>query len=1088
MFRWRIGLFTVAFFAMGNLSAETLEIRPVSAWTSAETPDVRTLDKVYDGDWSTHAVFLDDSRDGKSTQVHPPFGSTPVTATIVLDLGKVQPVSGIRMVSPISWAYRNAQRVTLFKCDDPEGKIHRQILKAHQELAPVASGNSAFVVWPEISARYIGIQIEDSWNKNHSPGYSSSAIQYDLKNSEFRYRAFPPYQGWNGAMAFLTQRENYDKDFAGLGKFFNIQIAEITCFCEKPFDFVEPNPPELPFPEARLHRDWILQDYGFRWIDCFRSGKNAEIEKGMLAKVLASGACSEEITTRMNQLLVENIPGNDPRWKELYFQACWERRAFRLKYLREKTKEIVYVKHCVLGGWTGKSSTEELSDGEHDIRNSDWRPGSQLCRITWDDNGKLRHEVLLEKPNGLIRDPNFSFDGNTLVFSMRDNFVNDDYHLYLMDMETLRIRQITFSPEVNGKIIPCADIEPAFTAEGNLVFQSTRCGHQDDCWIQSASNIYTCDRNGLFMRRLAYDQVHTHYPQVLDDGRIIFTRWEYNDRNHTFQQPLLTMNSDGTAQTEYYGNNSWYPCSLLHARGIPGTNKVIALVSGHHVVQKGKLAIIDPSRGTQGDAGIEFVAGAAPDGTEGRQQSNVFTGQKWEKGKWLTYIDCFGQTGKQYQYPYAFDETRYLVTFLPEGCQYIKGPFNPPFGIYWMTSDGERELLAFDPTISASQAVPRIVRKTPPLRGSQVDLKQSFGRYYVQNVYWGEGLKDVPPGTIRKLRVVALEFRPTRIGWNFNRGMGGDTPVQTPPSIGNGSYDVKHVLGEVDVESDGSCFFEVPANNAVYFQLLDAQGRCVQTMRSWSTLMPGETFACLGCHEDKRQVGDVSQSKATLAMGKAPQKLQPSAGFFHPLLERLEKEGLLANINNYLGVNQPRKIDAHAPTEGFSFSQRIQPILDKHCISCHPGKPEGSMLNLTGAFAEMENTSLRSFSHAYKTLTEEGRMISCPEELHDFQEKYGKLPLTCWYHAQGPATMLPPYAAGSTQSRLMAYLEPSHYNVQLSEEEKRTIACWIDLAVPFCGAYPQANLWSAEQKERYRYYQEKREIFARQELDGLPQK
>jgi hypothetical protein len=81
--------------------------------------------------------------------------------------------------------------------------------------------------------------------------------------------------------------------------------------------------------------------------------------------------------------------------------------------------------------------------------------------------------------------------------------------------------------------------------------------------------------------------------------------------------------------------------------------------------------------------------------------------------------------------------------------------------------------------------------------------------------------------------------------------------------------------------------------------------------------------------------------------------------------------------------------------------------------------------------------------------------------------------------------MLPPYACGSTQSKLMEYLESSHYGVQVTDAEKRVIACWIDLAVPFCGSYAEANTWSEEQKERYDYFQKKREAFAKQEIENI---
>ena len=88
------------------------------------------------------------------------------------------------------------------------------------------------------------------------------------------------------------------------------------------------------------------------------------------------------------------------------------------------------------------------------------------------------------------------------------------------------------------------------------------------------SNLYTCDPGGRFLRRLGFDQVHTVFPSVLADGRVVYTRWDYNDRGQVFPQALFQMNPDGTGQTEFYGNNSWFPTTIAHARGIPGTGKV----------------------------------------------------------------------------------------------------------------------------------------------------------------------------------------------------------------------------------------------------------------------------------------------------------------------------------------------------------------------------------------------------------------------------------------------------------------------------------------------------------------------------------
>ena len=1069
------------------------EIRPISVWTSAETTAEHDAARMIDGSLATFAQILDESRTGKNEKTLPPNGSSPVTARIVFDLGKIETTRGVRLTAQKSFLCRLPQRASFFACDDAEGKVNLYPLAERVEFPPVSSSNGAFAEWPPVKSRFIAVQIDESWERDFSEGTPSEKIQYDVAGSEYRYRPFPNAGWWNGLWVNTLRAEG--REAPGFGDKYLTDIAEVSFFNERPSDFVRANPPDIAFPPDRLLRDWIDQDHGFDITDCFVSNENAEVEKAMVQKVLdelnAEEINTEDFQKRLAEL--ERAPGADPRWKSLYADACQKRREARLRPLLDETRQIVYVKHAPLGGWTGAACTEDISDGEFDIHPPCWRPGAQLCLLTFADDGSVKHEVLLEKKDGLIRDPNFSFDAETLIFSMRENFHDDDYHLYKMEMKTREVTQITFSPEVDGKPVPCSDTEPCFTAEGKIVFSSTRHTHQDVCWIQVSANLFTCEADGSRIRRLGSDQLHTFAPQVLNDGRVIYTRWEYNDRVHAFMQALLTMNPDGTSQTEFYGNNSWYPTAIYYPCAIPDSSKVLAIVSSHHGMSKGKLALIDPSKGTQGDAGIEFVAGASPDGKPGRQPSRVMEGGEWKAPlRWP--IDKFGQTGAQYLYPRAFDESHYLCAVIPEGCCYEKGPFSVPFGIYDLYDDGRRELLAFDWSNSSIQTAPRVVRETPISRQTTLDLAEPFGRYYVDDIYFGPGLEGIPRGTVKKIRVVALEYRFARIGTSNgnNRGIGGDTPVQTPVSIANGCYDVKHVLGEVDVEEDGSAMFEVPASTPIYFQLLDERGHCVQTMRSWSTLMPGEFFACLGCHEDKRET-KVNLTRK-IAMSKPAQKLRPHAGQTHPLLERLEKGDRFSSLENYLSVNQIREIDAPAPPEGFSYLERVQPILDRHCAECHRGETKNpdpkkaSPLNLTGTRVNLGGNSMRLVTESFLALTGEGAAISYPAELDAFVEKNGKLPLTVWYHPQGPATMIPPYAAGSGKSRLVNYLEPAHYGVQLSDDEKQTVSCWIDLGVPFCGAYAEANQWPPQMRERYDYYKNKRKVFAELEMNGLNEK
>jgi hypothetical protein len=595
--------------------------------------------------------------------------------------------------------------------------------------------------------------------------------------------------------------------------------------------------------------------------------------------------------------------------------------------------------------------------------------------------------------------------------------------------------------------------------DGNIVFQSTRCVQLTGCAAEPVSNLYLCDSEGKFLRRIGFDQVHTNYPQVLDNGNVIYTRWEYNDRTQIYPQPLFMMNPDGTGQTEYYGGNSWFPTSILHARGIPGTSKVIGIASGHHASQHGKLIMIDRSQGTQGNSGITFLAPVKK--SEVRER----TGYQGD-------IDEFGQRGELFQYPYALDAEHYLVAYLPEGIRGVaigktwrtgtNVIYDPPFGIYFMTADGRRELLAFDPVTSCGQQIPLVARTVPPVKPSQVNLSQSTGKYYVQDVYAGPGLAGIERGTVRKLRVVALEWRAADVMYNSNSSMdqGGRSHVRTPIAINNGSWDVKHVLGEVDVEEDGSAYFEVPARTPVYFQLLDERGCCVQTMRSWSTLQPGETFACIGCHEDKTV--SLAAAQTTQAMRKPVQRLLPQSYDYG-------SDG----ITSYLGINSPQK-----KSHGFSYPQQIQPIWDKHCVSCHPGNE--SKLDLTKNVLSYEwnrppnngdktQNASRDFSVSYLNLTNYGHADT----------------FVNWISVQSRPTMIPPYFAGSSKSKLMAYLEPAHYEVKLSTEEKKLVACWIDLCVPFCGSYTEANQWSEQQKDIYRYFEEKRAKFAEIEIENV---
>ena len=111
----------------------------------------------------------------------------------------------------------------------------------------------------------------------------------------------------------------------------------------------------------------------------------------------------------------------------------------------------------------------------------------------------------------------------------------------------------------------------------------------------------------------------------------------------------------------------------------------------------------------------------------------------------------------------------------------------------------------------------------------------------------------------------------------------------------------------------------------------------------------------------------------------------------------------------------------------------------------------------------------RRFSESYAALTRSG-----------FQTR-----LCNWYSSGGRPAMLPPYAQGSGASRLMDYFDGKHKGVKVTDDEYRTVACWLDLAIPFGGSYCEATDWTDDDRKVYDYHQLKREAFAAREIECI---
>ncbi len=719
------------------------------------------------------------------------------------------------------------------------------------------------------------------------------------------------------------------------------------------------------------------------------------------ATVSAISSLPESRRQELNQQLdaVPDRSNESPGLLEVYIAACSSRREQHLSPYLASIEKIVFSQENERPG---------IWEGPHKAGGYEGK-GLELLEL---DGlfGTVSHLM----PEGIARDPDISFDGTRILFAWRKGGNRDHYDIHEMDLSDGSVRQITYCDEYD-------DIEPRYLPNGNVLFHSTRQAQRTDCISTMVFNLFVCDGDGNYLRRLGFDQVSTLNPVLLPSGEVLYARWDYSDKSHVFGHALFTMKPDGTRQQEYYNNNSLFPTNVLHPRPIPGTNKIMATITGYHTNQPGEIAIINNSHGYQNGAGLTFVSPVrqihemrdARWGSEVPEELYRFSGESFPypgKGP----IDRWKGEGSKSAYPYPLDENAYLAVHWPKERQ-GDDVWKDRYGLYLMLVDGRRELLFFDPSGNCATPVPLHSRSVPPMLPSTVDYRDSVGVFQIVDIYKGQSLKGIERGTVKRLRVVALRYRPAfTIGKSQHHGPVSEGGYNNPIATNNGTWDAKAVLGETPVHEDGSANFYVPARVPVFFQALDEKGHTVQTMRSWATLQPGEQFSCAGCHESKLEI-PLPPTTPPIAMREDPRTLEPFYG----------------------------------PARGFSYVEEIQPIWDAKCVSCHNAqKPNG--INLEGTPVPNyvwidDRETHRTWLQSYINLVSHAKSAS--------ESKYVN-----WFHGEDCPLLAPPYRAGACKSELVSLLEKGHKDVKMTREEMDKISCWIDLGVPHFGSYAEGVL------------------------------
>ena len=521
----------------------------------------------------------------------------------------------------------------------------------------------------------------------------------------------------------------------------------------------------------------------------------------------------------------------------------------------------------------------------HEYNDGAFTPGGALKVIDLANGGEVR--TLLKVPEGVVRDPEVFFDGRKILFSMRTNAA-DSYHIYEINANGTGLRQLTFAKDVD-------DLDPLYLADDSIAFSSTREPKYCACNRHIMANLFRMEADGANIHQIGKSTLFEGHGSLMPDGRILYDRWEYVDRNFGDAQALWTCNPDGTSHALYWGNNTASPGAVIDARIIPGTEQAICVFGSCHDRPWGALAIID--RGLGLDGAQPVVRTWPADATNLVKQSG------WQ------IFDAFTRVKPKYEDPYPLSEKYFLASRLTGDREQM--------GIYLVDVFGN-EILLHNETPGCFDPMPLGTRPRPAVISTRRDFENKPGTFYVQDVYQGTHMAGVKRGSVKWLRVVESPEKQfwTRPGWN---GQGFEGPAMNWTDFGN-----KRILGTVPVEADGSANVEVPSERFVYFQLLDENGMMVQSMRSGTMVQSGERASCIGCHDERRTTPVSAGSAVTRALQRRPSSLDGWQG----------------------------------PPREFGYLTEVQPVFNQHCVRCHDyGQQAGQTLNLAPDRDLVFNTS-----------------------------------------------------------------------------------------------------------------------------------
>ena len=351
--------------------------------------------------------------------------------------------------------------------------------------------------------------------------------------------------------------------------------------------------------EAQLviENDWLFQCDNQPTIA--RILQEIEWTRRLVDRLVSDNTRKNSIANQLKDIETQAKAKNtDTEDRDAYFAVRRIKREVMFQNPVIDFNSLVYIDNPYPGGWEWEHETR------HRLGYQAVPGGRLLIQHGLGPDARMTRLMPEEPLHGTFWRPDVSYDGKRVLFSFKPHN-EKTFHIYEIGIDGKNLRQLT------GGIFD--DFDPIYLPDGkNILFLTTRghiyvrCMPPTNAFITARMPLNTRpgDKNLYLLSRSGEPE---YTPSVLDDGRVIYTRWEYTDKPLWRAQSLWTMTQNGEMPQTFWGNQSVWPDLLKDARQIPGTNRVMFTGSAHHDWFSGSIGIITPSEGFNFPNGLTKV-------------------------------------------------------------------------------------------------------------------------------------------------------------------------------------------------------------------------------------------------------------------------------------------------------------------------------------------------------------------------------------------------------------------------------------------------------------------------------------------------